>query len=105
MRNSDSTTTMRVKLVIMMRMEGARLRIVMSATICITRSVNMPPPVRSMESPLAGAAAAIATPGTSSAADATIKPSARLFILAAFDERRLFRPDQHQMLDARRGAR
>ena len=38
-RNSDSTTTMRVKHVIMMRIDGASERIVIRPMICISRSV------------------------------------------------------------------
>ncbi len=50
-RSKDSTTTMRVKQVIMMRMDGASDRIVTRPTICISRSVITPPPVKSSVSP------------------------------------------------------
>ena len=56
-RSSDSTTTMRTKHVIMIRIDGASERIVISATICISRSVNNPEPLKSMERPLLAAAA------------------------------------------------
>ena len=55
-RSSDSTTTMRTKLVIMMMIDGAMDSTVISATICSMRSVNSPLPFKSMERPpLAGA--------------------------------------------------
>ncbi len=42
-RSSESTTTMRVNDVTMMRMEGATLKMVMRATICRARSVTPVP--------------------------------------------------------------
>ena len=57
-RSSDRTTTMRTKQVIMIRIEGATLKIVIRAMICIIRSVKMPPPERSIESELGVAEAA-----------------------------------------------
>jgi hypothetical protein len=60
-RSSDSTTTMRTKLVIMMMIEGAMDSTVTSATICSILSVKSPLPFRSMDSPPAGVAAAAGT--------------------------------------------
>src|SRR5258705_7611299 len=60
-RSSDRTTTMRTKLVIMMMIDGAMDRTVISATICSMRSVKRPLPFKSMDSPpLVGAVAAAA---------------------------------------------
>src|SRR5580698_9766538 len=73
-RRSDSTTMMRTKLVIMMRMAGAIDRIVISAMICIILSVNRPVPDTLTESGLAVVAASAAVPAaafTASAANAT----------------------------------
>ena len=50
-RSSDSTTTMRTKLVIMIRIEGAIDSTVIRAMICTMRSVKRPLPLRSMERP------------------------------------------------------
>ena len=68
----------------MIRIEGARLRIVISATICIMRSVNMPPPDRSIESELApdaapAASAANAASGIRSSADKSARTIAIFF--------------------------
>ena len=46
-RKSDSTTTMRVNEVTMMRIDGASARTVTSATSCSARSVTPPPGPRS----------------------------------------------------------
>jgi len=83
-RSSDNTTAILVKQVIMIRIDGARLRIVISATICIMRSVNMPPPDRSIDIELEPAAAlagpaASATSGIRSSAEKSARTIAILF--------------------------
>ena len=70
--SSDRTTTMRTKLVIMMMIDGAMDRTVISATICSMRSVNMPLPFRSIESPPLAAAPAAAGAAAGAAAWAMV---------------------------------
>ena len=52
---SDNTTTMRTKLVIMIRMDGAMDSTVTKAMICTMRSVKSPEPETSIERPLSAA--------------------------------------------------
>ena len=74
MRSSDSTTTMRTKLVIMMRMDGAMDSTVTRAMICIMRSVKRPLPLKSMVRPLAAAVpAALAAPAAAPCASAAMR--------------------------------
>ncbi len=70
-RNSDSTTTIRVKHVIMIRIDGASDRMVTSPTICISRSVITPPPVKSNVRFWLFAACASASEGKSAIARTT----------------------------------
>jgi hypothetical protein len=74
-RNSDSTTTIRVKAVTMMTIEGATARTVTSATSWSARSVSPPPAPRSSDRLCAAAGQAISrhAPGAI-AASATHNP-------------------------------
>lgn len=57
-RKSESTITIRVKEVTMIRIEGAMLRMVISAMICKARSVTPVPSPRPMEISCANAVGA-----------------------------------------------
>ena len=73
-RSNDSTTTMRTKLVIMIRIDGAIDSTVIRATICTMRSVNKPAAadVDGKAGIRCGAALALAATGASGAAEAKL---------------------------------